>query len=133
MVRINPVENLAAVRRADELIMIGDGRATVEKVRGGKKANVAYASRARTEGDRMSAASLNIVGLLMNLLGVVLLFRYGMPLRVRTDGSQVRWLTGVKNQKIVRAERVHNVLGWVGLTLIVLGTASQVWATLKGT
>jgi hypothetical protein len=80
----------------------------------------------------MSAASLKVVGLLMNLLGVVLLFRYGMPLRVRTDGSQVRWLTGVKNQKIVRAERVHNVLGWIGLTLIVLGTASQVWATLKG-
>ena len=36
-VRINPVENLAAVRRADELIMIGDERTTVEKVRGGKK------------------------------------------------------------------------------------------------
>jgi hypothetical protein len=113
--------------------MISDGRTTVEKVRGGKKANVARGTRARTEGDRMSAASLNVVGLLLNLLGVVLLFRYGMPFRVRTDGSQVRWLTGVKNQKIVKAERVHSVLGWIGLTLIVLGTASQVWATLKGT
>jgi uncharacterized membrane protein len=80
----------------------------------------------------LNAASLNVIGLLMNLLGVILLFRYGMPFRVRTDGSQVRWLTGVKNQKIVRVERVHAVLGWIGLTLIVLGTACQVWATLKG-
>jgi hypothetical protein len=81
---------------------------------------------------RLSAVRLKVIGLLMNLLGTVLLLRYGMPFRVRTDGSQVRWLKEVKNEKIMRAERVHSVLGWIGLTLIVLGTASQVWGTLKG-
>ena len=83
-------------------------------------------------GDHVSGTNLNIVGLLMNLIGVVLLFRYGAPFRVRTDGSQVRWLTGVKTQKVARAERVNSVLGWIGLTLFVLGTASQIYARLKG-
>ena len=80
----------------------------------------------------MSAANLNVVGLLVNLVGVVLLFRYGAPFRVRTDGSQVRWLTGVKNQKVARAERVNAILGWIGLTVLVLGTASQIYARLEG-
>ena len=83
-------------------------------------------------GDHVSATSLNVVGLLVNLVGVVLLFRYGAPFRVRPDGSQVRWLTGVKNQKVARAERVNSILGWIGLTLLVLGTAGQIYARLKG-
>jgi hypothetical protein len=32
---------------------------------------------------------LNIAGLLMNLIGVILLFRYGMPNRVRTGGGRL--------------------------------------------
>jgi hypothetical protein len=97
-----------------------------------RKSNGHLPSRDNRMGVGVTAASLNIAGLLMNLAGVVLLFRYGAPFRVRADGSQVRWLTGVKNQQIVRAERVKNILGWIGLTLILLGTASQIWGTLIG-
>ena len=32
------------------------------------------------------SAPLNIAGLIMNLAGVILLFRYGMPYRVRSEG-----------------------------------------------
>jgi hypothetical protein len=81
----------------------------------------------------MNAASLTVVGLIMNLVGIILLFRYGMPFRVRTDGSKVRWLSGQKNPQVVRTERLHSVLGWIGLTLIILGTASQVCGTLQRT
>ena len=34
----------------------------------------------------MSATLLNIAGLVMNLARVILLFRYGMPYRVRSEG-----------------------------------------------
>jgi hypothetical protein len=32
---------------------------------------------------------IKLVGLLANLVGVILLFRYGMPFRIRTGGSSV--------------------------------------------
>ena len=79
----------------------------------------------------ISAASLNVAGLLMNLVGVILLFRYGMPFRVRTDGNQIRWLTGVKNEQILKTEKMYSGLGWIGLLLIILGTASQIFGVLR--
>jgi hypothetical protein len=71
------------------------------------------------------AAASSIGGLLANFAGVILLFRYGMPYRVRTGGvsSQV-------DPKEARAERREGVLGWIGLILIVLGTAAQIAAVL---
>jgi hypothetical protein len=33
-------------------------------------------------------ATFSIIGLALNLLGVIVLFRYGMPYRVRTEGEQ---------------------------------------------
>ena len=80
----------------------------------------------------ISAASLSVVGLLMNLVGIILLFRYGMPFRVRTDGNQIRWLTGLKNAQIARIERMYSVLGWIGMVLIILGTTSQICGVLRG-
>jgi hypothetical protein len=74
------------------------------------------------------ASAVNITGLLMNLAGVILLFRYGMPYRVRTGGNQARWLSGSVDQKTVRAERLYDRLGMLGLILIVSGTAAQIGA-----
>ena len=34
----------------------------------------------------MSAADFSIAGLVLNLIGVILLFRYGMPYRVEVKG-----------------------------------------------
>jgi hypothetical protein len=38
-------------------------------------------------------AALNIAGLVITMAGVLLLFRYGMPYRVRTDGQSALILT----------------------------------------
>jgi hypothetical protein len=73
--------------------------------------------------------TLNVVGLLMNLAGVILLFRYGMPYRVRTGGNELRF-TGATDQETVKAEQLYARLGVIGLVLIVLGTAAQVVATV---
>jgi hypothetical protein len=35
----------------------------------------------------MSAAASNCLGLAMSLFGVLILFRYGMPFRVQTEGA----------------------------------------------
>jgi hypothetical protein len=90
--------------------------------------------RTMTAGDKtdysvMVASAVNIAGLLRNLFGVILLFRYGMPYRVRTGGNQFRWLSGSVDERTVRAERLYERLGILGLVLIVFGTAAQIGAT----
>ncbi len=40
----------------------------------------------------MTAACWNILGLILALIGVLLLFRYGIPYRVRTGGNSARLL-----------------------------------------
>ena len=71
----------------------------------------------------------NIVGLVMNLVGVVLLFRYGMPYRVRTGGDLILWKTGrAPDPAVVALERRYVVPGWAGLLLIITGTAFQIAA-----
>ena len=71
------------------------------------------------------ANALNITGLLMNLLGVILLFVFGRPFRVRYFWSG---LFERHDRMAARSERWYDVLGWLGLALIVLGTAAQISA-----
>ena len=75
-------------------------------------------------------AALNIVGLVANLIGVILLFRYGMPYRVRTGGEEPYVASGPPKQDVIAAERRYDLLGWLGLILIVLGTAAQMVAII---
>jgi hypothetical protein len=74
--------------------------------------------------------TLNVVGLLLALAGVLLLFRYGMPYETRTGGQQIRWLSGQPNQDQIRLERRYARWGWVGLVCIVAGTVCQIIANL---
>jgi hypothetical protein len=65
----------------------------------------------------MDAASENIAGLLLALVGILLFFRYGMPYRVRTDGE-----FGVAHVAEPNTEKRDDVLGWIGLMLVVFAT-----------
>jgi hypothetical protein len=71
----------------------------------------------------------NVFGLVMNLVGVILLFRYGMPFRVRTDGA-ITLITEQSNLDAVKIESLYTILGYVGLALIILGTLAQIVAAL---
>jgi hypothetical protein len=59
------------------------------------------------------------------LVGVVLLFRYGMPYRVRTRGQPIRVAIS-SDPRAATLERRYEMLGWLGLFLVVLGTICQI-------
>jgi len=80
----------------------------------------------------VTTAVLEIAGLVMNLVGVVLLFLFGMPYRLRTGGDVATWRIAKRDPAIVSAERRYTILGWAGLILIVVGTGAQIAAVIKG-
>lgn len=79
----------------------------------------------------MTAAGCNILGLVLNLAGVLLLFRFGMPYRVPqiNEGSLFADPPTENDKKL---NRRHTFWGWFGVVLIVCGTAAQVVASLQG-
>jgi hypothetical protein len=72
-----------------------------------------------SEGE-ISAACLNIAGLMLTLVGILLVFRYGIN-REKT-GEEFGVVLGQKDVAGPRAEKSYDFLGWVGLMLVVLGT-----------
>ena len=66
-------------------------------------------------------------GLVLSLIGVLLLFRYGMPYRVRTRGQPIRVAIS-SDPRAATLERRYEMLGWLGLFLVVLGTICQIKA-----
>jgi len=61
----------------------------------------------------------SIVGLVLSLIGVLLLFRYGMPYRVRTGGSSM-YVSSSSNPREAMLERRYALVGFFG---IVFGRA----------
>jgi hypothetical protein len=57
----------------------------------------------------MSSAEWNVLGLLLNLGGLLLLFRHGLPPR----------------------DQATSLLGWVGFAALIAGTACQIWANMR--
>ena len=82
-------------------------------------------------GDVMSPRALSVFGLLCNLVGVLLLFRYGMPYRIATGGKLFTWELNGTDEQIRRRDLLYRFLGWIGVVAIVVGTGLQVWATLR--
>lgn len=77
------------------------------------------------------AAYWNIAGLALNLAGVILLFRFGMPYRVPqiNEGSL---FADEPTSRDRETNQRYKIWGKIGLAAIVIGTASQAVATLIG-
>lgn len=73
---------------------------------------------------------LNLAGLFLNLVGVLILFRWGMPFRVETKGVTYR-ITSEVDQNEIALERRYKVIGYVGLALLMLGTVLQMVAVTR--
>jgi len=74
---------------------------------------------------------MNILGLFSNLGGVLLLFVFGMPIRVAAGGTTVTWSTSSISYQIKKFDDIYSALGWIGLGLVVFGTLLQALATLE--
>ena len=72
---------------------------------------------------------LGALGLVVNLAGVLILFRYGMPYRVETGGAIHRIAEGM-NPSEKRKDALYKRLGILGIALAVLGILLQIVATL---
>ncbi|MGD9982201.1 MAG: hypothetical protein AB7H66_17175 [Hyphomonadaceae bacterium] len=66
-------------------------------------------------------------GLVANLVGVVMLFYFGMPFHVPQGGATYLSLEGT-DENAIRKERFFQFMGFVGLGLIVVGTILQIVA-----
>ena len=73
---------------------------------------------------------MNILGLLLNLVGIVLLFLFEMPFRVATTSMTLPWITSSIDVQVKKLDDVSTLLGWIGLLILVLGTLFQILAAL---
>ena len=78
----------------------------------------------------LTAAQLfGLGGIAASLVGVIMLFRYGMPYRVpSTNGDQI--VTEQADPEGLKEDARYRRLGQLGLLLVVLGTALQAGAVL---
>lgn len=76
----------------------------------------------------MMAPILNTIGLVLTILGVLGLFRFGMPFHVPTKGVMTLSLSQTSDEDIAR-ERAFGRLAMLSLALVITGTGFQIWAT----
>jgi hypothetical protein len=78
----------------------------------------------------LSPQAMNIIGLVANAVGVILLFMFGMPFRVAsTKGELLR--TSIVRPDEKRTDDLYKWLGYLGLALILAGAVLQIGATLN--
>ena len=65
----------------------------------------------------------NIIGLVLSMLGVLLLFRFGTAYRLRPFEGSILITESAPHDPI---DTVYSVLGWLGLALIIAGTLFQI-------
>jgi hypothetical protein len=74
---------------------------------------------------------MNILGLLLNLVGVVLLFCVGMPFQIPADMKIGRWSTSSLSFRLKSPDDFYTILGIIELSALILGTLLQILATLS--
>lgn len=72
----------------------------------------------------------NIVGIFLNAVGVVLLFYFAMPYRVRTDG-EVRLILEQTDIEAKAAEGRYDICAKLGLVSILAGAVCQAVAAIN--
>ncbi|MCY3547049.1 MAG: hypothetical protein OXH49_09215 [Gemmatimonadetes bacterium] len=77
-----------------------------------------------------SAELFSTVGLILDIFGVVLLFRFGLPPDVSRDGT-VRLVLGADEREARKGKRYER-LSWAALGLIITGFTLQIVGTWVG-
>jgi hypothetical protein len=72
---------------------------------------------------------LNSIGLVFDIAGVVLLFKFGLPEEISRTGSSAL-LIEERDETEVRRARLYDRLGGLGLGLLILGFVVQLVSNL---
>jgi hypothetical protein len=75
----------------------------------------------------MNSRAFNLAGLAANLVGVFMLFRWGMPFHVPTGGKDYIY-SSYNVPSDIALEHTYMAYGFVGLALLILGTVLQMAA-----
>ncbi len=67
---------------------------------------------------------LNIIGLSLNIIGVIILFFYGIPPKIDTGGYHVI-TTCEKDKKELKEISLYKIISSIGIILIFLGFVMQ--------
>ena len=67
----------------------------------------------------LAASSWNVIGIALGLIGVLLLFRYGMPGRVETGGQPMVVVDATPED--TAEERKFKMLSYLGLGFTIVG------------
>ena len=74
---------------------------------------------------------VNSIGLSMDILGVVLLFLFGLPAQVReTGGTIIRWGGGKSDEEAGKEYGRYKCFGRIGLGLLVCGFTLQLLSNI---
>jgi len=74
---------------------------------------------------------MNILGLLLNLVGIFLLFSVGMPFQIPTDAKIGRWSASGVALRMKSLDDFYTIVGIIGLSAFILGTLLQILAALS--
>lgn len=78
------------------------------------------------------AQAWNVAGIVLATLGVIGLFFFGAPFRVRGRGRNLIFNTDTadRNPQEERRDRLFDVLGWISLVVALAGAVCQVVGAL---
>lgn len=70
----------------------------------------------------------NVSGVLIALVGLLILFRYGMPFRVASGGATYI-VTEQVNEQEKKTDSRYKTFGYIGLSLAVIGSLMQAYGS----
>ena len=78
----------------------------------------------------LSATVVNSVGLMLDIIGVIFLFLFGLPPKVSNpdQGNILNWAFGPPGKEKELRYKIHWWFSHAGLGLLVLGFLLQIWS-----
>ena len=78
----------------------------------------------------MSNTSFSAFGLILDIIGVILLWRFGLPPSIDRGGAEYL-VSGAADEEEVKMARFYDRLSHIGIGLVILGFVFQLAGTLK--
>lgn len=72
----------------------------------------------------MTAACINDIGLLLDIIGAILLFKFGLPASIDRNGHTHFVVKGINEEEVKRG-KLYDKWAKVGLSLLILGFTFQ--------